>query len=87
MASLALVAYLGMPLRVLPTGSMSGNTYSWLGFESEELNLGRPWVRWNFAGYEARVGDDTGGGWEEHRALTGTLVGIAEQNGCGRLLW
>jgi len=87
MASLALVAYLGMPLRVLPTGSMSGNTYSWLGFESEELNLGRPWVRWNFAGYEARVGDDTGGGWEEQRALTDTLVGIAEQNGCGRLLW
>ena len=87
MAFLALVAYLGMPLRVLPTGSMSGNTYSWLGFESEEFNLGRPWVRWNFSGYEARVGDDTGGGWEEQRALTNTLVGIAEQNGCGRLLW
>ena len=87
MAFLALIAYLGMPLRVLPTGSMSGNTYSWLGFQTEELNLGRSWVRWNFDGYENRVGDTTGGGWEEQRALTATMLGIAEEHGCGRLLW
>jgi hypothetical protein len=87
LAFLALIAYLGMPLRVLPTGSMSGNTYSWLGFQTEELNLGRSWVRWNFDGYENRVGDTTGGGWEEQRALTATMLGIAEEHGCGRLLW
>ena len=87
LAFLALIAYLGMPLRVLPTGSMSGNTYSWLGFQTEELNLGRSWVRWNFDGYENRVGDTTGGGWEEQRALTATMLEIAEEHGCGRLLW
>ena len=87
LAFLALIVYLGMPLRVLPTGSMSGNTYSWMGLQSEELNLGRSWVRWNFEGYENRVGDDTGGGWEEQRALTATMLGIAEERGCGRLLW
>ena len=87
LAFLALIVYLGMPLRVLPTGSMSGNTYSWMGLQSEELNLGRSWVRWNFEGYENRVGDDTGGGWEEQRALTATMLEIAGERGCGRLLW
>ena len=87
LAFMALILYLGMPLRVLPTGSMSGNTYSWLGFQTEELNLGRSWVRWNFEGYENRIGDDTGGGWEEQRALTATMLEIAEERGCGRLLW
>jgi len=87
LAFMALIIYLGMPLRVLPTGSMSGNTYSWLGFQTEELNLGRSWVRWNFEGYENRVGDDTGGGWEEQRALTATMLEIAGEHGCGRLLW
>ena len=87
LAFMALIIYLGMPLRVLPTGSMSGNTYSWLGFQTEELNIGRSWVRWNFEGYENRVGDDTGGGWEEQRALTATMLEIAGERGCGRLLW
>ena len=87
LAFMALILYLGMPLRVLPTGSMSGNTYSWLGFQTEELNLGRSWVRWNFEGYENRIGDATGGGWEEQRALTATMLEIAEERGCGRLLW
>ena len=87
LAFMALIIYLGMPLRVLPTGSMSGNTYSWLGFQTEELNIGRSWVRWNFEGYENRVGDDTGGGWEEQRALTATMREIAGERGCGRLLW
>ena len=85
--TLGLVVVLGIPLRVMPSGTMSGNTYSWLGIQTEELNLGRSWVRWNFDGYEARTGDDTGGGWDEHRAFVATMADVADRHGCGRLLW
>ncbi|MDP6286743.1 MAG: hypothetical protein QF548_02525 [Acidimicrobiales bacterium] len=84
---LAVVILLGMPLRVMPGGSMDGNTYRWMGMESTELNLGRPWVRWNFEGYEARVGDSSGGGWEEQRELASTMENLADEVGCGRLMW
>ncbi|MDP7599242.1 MAG: hypothetical protein QGH55_05560, partial [Acidimicrobiales bacterium] len=59
---LYLIVYLGMPLRAMPFGSMDVNTYRWMGLGTEQLNLGRSWVNWNFAGYEARTGDDSGGG-------------------------
>ena len=36
-----------------------------MGYETEDLNLGRSWALWNFEGYEVRTGDSTGGGWEE----------------------
>ena len=84
---LAVVILLGIPLRVMPGGSMDGNTYRWMGMESTELNLGRPWVRWNFEGYEARVGDSSGGGWEEQRELASTMENLADEVGCGRLMW
>ncbi|GIT01162.1 MAG: hypothetical protein CM1200mP26_28740 [Acidimicrobiales bacterium] len=86
-AFLAMVVILGVPLRVLPGGSTEGNTYRWMGIESTELNLGRSWVRWNFEGYEARVGDSSGGGWEEQRALASTMEDLAAETGCGRLMW
>lgn len=96
---LAVVVSLGMPLRVMPGGSTDGNTYRWMGLETTELNLGRSWVRWNFDGYENRVGDSSGGGWEEQRALVATMQELAAQgspheqllegdrSGCGRLMW
>ncbi len=83
----AVVVMLGIPLRVLPGGSMDGNAYRWMGIESTELNLGRSWVRWNFEGYEARVGDTSGGGWEEQRELASTMEDLAADVGCGRLMW
>ena len=86
-AFLVMVVMLGVPLRVLPGGSTEGNTYRWMGIESTELNLGRSWVRWNFEGYEARVGDSSGGGWEEQRALASTMEDLAAETGCGRLMW
>ena len=85
--TLAVVVMLGLPLRALPGGSMDGNSYRWLGLETEELNLGRSWARWNFDGYEARTGDSTGGGWDELRAFTATMEVVAEEHGCGRLMW
>ena len=81
-AFLVMVVMLGVPLRVLPGGSTEGNTYRWMGIESTELNLGRSWVRWNFEGYEARVGDSSGGGWEEQRALASTMEDLAAETGC-----
>ena len=86
-AFLVMVVMLGVPLRVLPGGSTEGNAYRWMGIESTELNLGRSWVRWNFEGYEARVGDSSGGGWEEQRALASTMEDLAAETGCGRLMW
>ena len=65
LAVLTLIIYLAIPLRVLPGGSMEGNTYRWMGVETQNLNLGRSWVSWNFSGYEEKVGDANGGGWEE----------------------
>jgi hypothetical protein len=85
--TLAVVVMFGLPLRALPGGSMDGNSYRWLGLETEELNLGRSWARWNFSGYEARTGDASGGGWDELRAFTATLEVVAEEHGCGRLMW
>ena len=98
-AFLAVVLLVGMPLRVMPLGSMDGNTYRWMGLETTELNLGRSWVRWNFEGYENRVGDSSGGGWEEQRALADMMMDLAragggdgtgpdgDRSGCGRLMW
>ena len=84
---LILIVFLGLPLRSLPGGSTTGDTYQWMGFETKELNLGRGWVNWNFSGYEGRIGDANGGGWEEHRAFVNTMEEVAEKHGCGRLMW
>lgn len=86
-ATLGLIVALGMPLRALPLGNMDGNTYRWMGLETQQFNLGRAWVNWNFAGYEGRTGDANGGGWDEHRALISTMEEVADQHGCGRLMW
>ena len=87
LAIFLLIVSLGMPLRVLPGGSMDGNTYRWMGMETEELNLGRSWVNWNFGGYEVRQGDQTGGGWDELVAFVATLDDLTSEYGCGRLMW
>ncbi|MEE2767914.1 MAG: hypothetical protein VX833_01720 [Actinomycetota bacterium] len=86
-ATLVLIVSFGLPLRALPGGSMDGNTYRWMGLATEELNLGRSWVRWNFGGYEERTGDATGGGWDELRDLVVTMDKVADRHGCGRLMW
>ena len=81
------IFYLAVPLRVLPGGKMEGNAYQWMGFETEDLNIGRSWALWNFAGYEARIGDSTGGGWEELADFVITMDDQAKDYGCGRLMW
>jgi len=86
-AVLVLIVFLGLPLRSLPGGSTTGDTYQWMGLETKELNLGRGWVNWNFSGYEGRIGDANGGGWEEHRAFVSTMEEVGEKFGCGRLMW
>lgn len=87
LASCAVLIMLGLPLRALPFGSMEGNEYRWLAWETEDLNLGRSWARWNFSGYEARTGDDSGGGWDELRGFTATMSELSQEYGCGRLMW
>ena len=84
---LLFIFYLAVPLRVLPGGEMNGNTYKWMGYETEDLNIGRSWALWNFEGYEARTGDSTGGGWEELVDFVITMDDQARNYGCGRLMW
>ena len=86
-AVLLFIFYLAVPLRVLPGGEMQGNTYKWMGYETEDLNIGRSWALWNFEGYEARTGDSTGGGWEELVDFVITMDDQARNYGCGRLMW
>jgi len=81
------IFYLAVPLRVLPGGKMQGNAYQWMGYETEDLNIGRSWALWNFEGYEARTGDSTGGGWEELADFVITMDDQAREYGCGRLMW
>ncbi|MCH1514831.1 MAG: hypothetical protein L7S61_06900 [Acidimicrobiales bacterium] len=81
------IFYLAVPLRVLPGGKMQGNAYQWMGYETEDLNIGRSWALWNFEGYEARTGDSTGGGWEELVDFVVTMDDQARDYGCGRLMW
>ena len=87
LAVVSLIFYLATPLRVLPGGSMEGNTYRWMGIETENLNIGRSWVSWNFSGYEERVGDVNGGGWEELVDFVLTMDDLGKEYGCGRLMW
>ena len=87
LAVLFFIFYLAVPLRVLPGGEMNGNTYKWMGYETEDLNIGRSWALWNFEGYEARTGDSTGGGWEELVDFVITMDDQAKNHGCGRLMW
>ncbi len=81
------IFYLAVPLRVLPGGKMEGNSYQWMGLETEDLNLGRSWALWNFSGYEARTGDATGGGWSELADFVISMDDQAKEHGCGRLMW
>ena len=81
------IFYLAVPLRVLPGGKMQGNAYQWMGYETEDLNIGRSWALWNFEGYEARTGDSTGGGWGELADFVITMDDQAREYGCGRLMW
>ena len=87
LAVVTLIFYLAVPLRVLPGGSMEGNAYRWLGVETENLNLGRSWVLWNFSGYEEKIGDAETGGWEELVGFVVTMDDLGEEYGCGRLMW
>ncbi len=66
---------------------MEGNSYQWMGLETEDLNLGRSWALWNFSGYEARTGDATGGGWSELADFVISMDDQAKEHGCGRLMW
>ena len=86
-AVVSFIFYLAVPLRVLPGGSMQGNAYHWMGIETENLNLGRSWVLWNFSGYEEKTAEYETGGWEELVDFVVTMDDLALEHGCGRLMW
>ena len=81
LATVVLWVSLGLPLRSLPGGSLDGGTYSWLGFETEELNLGPHWLSHNFTGYEGAAA------WAEYSEMVATMDRVGQEFGCGRSLW
>ena len=45
------------------------------------------WVYWNFSGYESKQPNDGGGGYEEYYRVVTTMARVAEDRGCGRVMW
>ena len=65
-------------LRVAPNVVLAGTTQkSFLPF----------WVYWNFSGYESKQPNDDGGGYEEYYRVVTTMARVAEDRGCGRVMW
>ncbi|MEL7206692.1 MAG: hypothetical protein AAGK32_00405, partial [Actinomycetota bacterium] len=63
--------------------------YRWLGFETSaaDLNFVDGWARWNYAGYERKAGNDSGGGYDEYHGIVTTMADVGEDRGCGRAMW
>jgi hypothetical protein len=80
-ATVVVLVLLGLPLRSLPGGSLDGGVYRWGPFSTTDSSFVPGWARWNFSGYE---GKDA---WPEYQALMATMVGVGEQQGCGRAMW
>ena len=54
---------------------------AWQGFATAQVNPGPGWLRYNFTGYERKVGTD------EYYDLVATMAEVGENYGCGRSLW
>ncbi len=77
-----------LPLRSLPGGSTDADgVYHWGPLHTGEQSFVPLWAAWNNEGYEAKIGDERGGGWSEYEAIVTTMAGLGEERGCGRAMW
>ncbi len=77
------------PLGALPGGTWQNDgKFHWGPFASPDRSFVSGWAEWNFTGYQARQGNDNGGGWDEYIAVVDTMAEIGEAtDGCGRAFW
>ncbi|MDH3754016.1 MAG: hypothetical protein OEU32_09110, partial [Acidimicrobiia bacterium] len=84
----AVLISVAMPLRSLPFGSLDDDgTYHWGPFSTTDHSFVATWAAWNNEGYEAKIGDETGGGWDEYRGIIETMTAVGAERGCGRAMW
>ena len=81
-ATLAVLAVVGLPLRSLPFGSTSADgTYRWAGLSTTDRSFIPDWAEWNYSGYQGKAA------YPEFRALLATMADVGEERGCGRAMW
>ncbi|MCP3912252.1 MAG: hypothetical protein GY713_15010 [Actinomycetia bacterium] len=81
-ATLLVFVHIGLPLRVLPGGSvLADGRYSWMGITTADNSFIGGWSRWNYSGYERKPA------YPEYRDLVTTMDTLGDQNGCGRAMW
>ncbi len=87
-ALVAVLAVVGLSLRVLPGGSVAADgVYEWGPFSSSNRSQVATFAHWNYSGMEAKRGSGTGGGYDEYTGLVDTMRAVGESRGCGRAMW
>ncbi len=87
-ALLAVLAVVGLPLRVLPGGSVGADgVYGWGPLSATGRSQVPTYAHWNYSGMEAKQGSGRGGGYDEYTGLVDTMRGLGETRGCGRAMW
>lgn len=86
----------GLPLRVLPGGSVRADgTYSWGPLSTRDRSFIEGWANWNFIGYEGTWRPGGTGAeqyqkrYREYHGIVETMRRLGEDpaHGCGRAMW
>lgn len=72
MALAAAVAYVAVPLRVMP---------EWARWKTDDRSFIPDWVRWNYSGYEAKPS------YGEYQDVVAAMERVGRDVGCGRAFW
>ncbi|MCH7788517.1 MAG: hypothetical protein IH940_03655 [Acidobacteria bacterium] len=77
-----------MPLGAVPGGERGDDgVYRWGPLTTRERNFVPGWAEWNFSGYEAKGGNQYGGGYSEYYGIVSTMGELSETYGCGQSMW
>ncbi len=77
------IVVLALPLHTLPgeTYNSASSQWSWGPLQTKDSSFINGWAKWNFTGYEGKPA------YPEYYAITQTMAGLGESNGCGRAMW
>ena len=77
----AILVVVGLPLHVLPGGTLNNGTYSWMGIHTKDDSFVDSWAIWNYSGYERKDA------YPEYRSVVDTMAKLGKTDGCGRADW